>query len=396
MLVVEYLVFNDKRNIKSSSIESFNHLLQSDPDIQIQDNKISYSGFTCEYQIEMGKVGITDSIYFHLIFGCNDNKNIELFNKVLRAIKSVLHLTSMTPQILFDGISLYYSNLAYPLISEVENLMRKLITKFMMINVGVDWTKDRVPDDVEKSRNPRNNEATYLRNVDFIQLKNFLFSDNYPLHKENLIQKLKKAKELKDIDLEEIKSLIPIANWDKFFFDKISYPKEQLSDQWVKLYNLRCQVAHNKTFTKGDFDSTETLHKGLKEVLTKAINNLDTIKLSEIEQAELTETVAGSFNLLYGEFIAYFNGLEKVVFELVDSKIERPRGLLYLPMRSFNDLVSILGQNNIIDIATRQKIDKLRMIRNYLLNNSIEVNGEELKSYIEEIKMVVQLLNGYL
>jgi hypothetical protein len=117
MLTVEYLVFNDKKTIKSTDTDSFNHLLQSDPEIEIQKNKLTYLGFSAEYQIEMGKVGNSDNIYFHLKFRSTDIKKIEDFNKLLRAVKAVLHLTNKTPQTLYDGISHYYSQLAYPNIS---------------------------------------------------------------------------------------------------------------------------------------------------------------------------------------------------------------------------------------------------------------------------------------
>lgn len=248
MLIVEYLIFNDKKTIKAGNVESFNHLLQSDPDISIQRNKLTYSKLTVEYKVETGKVGNSDNIYFHLKFRSIDIEKIEDFNKLLKAVKATLHITNKHPQTLYDGISLHYSQLAYPIISEVENLMRKLITKFMMINTGIDWMKERVPEDVKRSINLENNDITYLHNVDFIQLKNFLFSENYPVHKENLIEKLKKANDLKDINLEEIESLIPISNWDKFFFDKVTCSKEQLTKQWDELYKLRCKVAHNKSF----------------------------------------------------------------------------------------------------------------------------------------------------
>ena len=151
MLLVEYLVFNDKKTIKSADADSFNHFLQSDPEIKINNNQLTYLGFTAEYKIEMGQVGTSGDVYFHLKFGCGNKEEIEEFNSLLKAVKSVLNVSAKTLQILFDGISLFYSKQAYPDISEIENLMRKLITKFMMINVGVDWTKDRVPEDVRKS-----------------------------------------------------------------------------------------------------------------------------------------------------------------------------------------------------------------------------------------------------
>lgn len=395
MLTVEYLVFNDKKAIKSADIDSFNHLLQSDPEIQIQKGKLSYLGFTSEYQVEMGNIGSSDNIYFHLKFRCTDNKKIEDFNNLLKAVRSVLHLTNKTPQILYDGISLHYSQLAYPHISEVENLMRKLITKFMMINTGVEWIKDRVPEDVKKSINPENNDATYLHNVDFIQLKNFLFSENYPVHKENLIQKLKKAKEIQDIDLQEIKSLIPISNWDKFFFDKVACPKEQLNKQWDEIYELRCKVAHNKTFTKSDLETSEELCKKLKEVLNKAIDNLDKIKLSEVEQADITETVVGNFNHLHGEFMAKWRNLLKVVYKLVDEKIKMTSPDLVKEKRFFSTDLKLLAETGIIDRKTQTYISKLNQIRNEIVHNSETLTKEEVTYYIEDIKALTELLERY-
>jgi hypothetical protein len=395
MLTVEYLVFNDKKTIKSASTDSFNHLLQSDPQIEIQKNKLICSGLSVEYQIEMGNVGNSDNIYFHLKFRCADIKKIEDFSKLLRAVKAVLHLTNKTPQTLYDGISHHYSQLAYPNISEVENLMRKLITKFMMINTGVEWTKDRVPEDVKKSINPENIDATYLHNVDFIQLKNFLFSENYPVHKENLVQKLKNAKELKDIDLNEIKLLIPISNWDKFFYDKVACPKEQLSKQWDELYELRCRVAHNKAFTKADLDKSDELCKNLKEVLTKAIDNLDKIKLSEIEQADITEIVAGNFNHLYGEFLARWRSLTKVVYMLVDEKIKMTEPELVTEPRLFSKDLNLLIKTGVIDRQTYVYMRKLNHVRNQIVYNSDALTQEEVLASMEDLKSLTNLLDGY-
>ena len=148
------------------------------------------------YDLNFGKVKNTGETYFHLSFECNDNNRIEEFTELLKSVKSILYIINKTPQTLYDGISLYYSNLAYPLIFEIENLMRKLITKFMLTNVGVNWIKDRIPDDVKNSINSSNKDLTYLHNIDFIQLKNFLFSEKYTAHKDHLIQKLRTAKKL--------------------------------------------------------------------------------------------------------------------------------------------------------------------------------------------------------
>ena len=122
---------------------------------------------------------------------------------------------------LYDGISQYYAEKAYPEIYEIENLMRKLITKFMLVNVGADWISDKVPDDVKNSINQDNKESTYLHNVDFIQLKNFLFSEKYTVSRDKLVNKLKTTSNLNELNLEELKKMIPTSNWDRYFSNEI-------------------------------------------------------------------------------------------------------------------------------------------------------------------------------
>ena len=55
--------------------------------------------------------------------------------ELLRNVKAVFSIITKAPQTLFDGISQHYATGIYPQIYEIENLMRKLITKFMLINV---------------------------------------------------------------------------------------------------------------------------------------------------------------------------------------------------------------------------------------------------------------------
>ncbi|MCE2982908.1 MAG: hypothetical protein LW832_05020, partial [Parachlamydia sp.] len=232
MLKLEYLIFIDNEGIKCNDEKSFNHLLQSNPDIEVKNNKIKYKSITVDYELTFGQIADTNRTYFHLIFNYNEIDKIDIYVSLLKSVKSVIHIITKTPQTLYDGISIYYSNLAYPIISDIENVMRRLITKFMLTKVGVDWIKDRTPDDVKSSINSSNKDLTYLHNVDFIQLKNFLFSENYPVHKENLVKKLKEAKDISELNLDDIKVLIPNSNWERYFSTNISISKEKLIKSW--------------------------------------------------------------------------------------------------------------------------------------------------------------------
>lgn len=395
-LIVEYLVIVDNKSIKSTNAKSFNSLLQSDPDISIVKNSLSYKTCTVDYTLESGKVSSSTDVYFHLSFRCNDIEKIEEFTTLLRAVKSVLHLANKTPQTLYDGVSLHYARLAFPLVFEVESLMRKLITKFMLANVGVDWTKNHVPDDVKSSINKANSDLTYLHNVDFIQLKNFLFSENFPVHKEALIKKLKDAKSLDELEINELKGLIPTSNWDRFFSETVDVTKEQLTKQWDELYDLRCKVAHNRTFDKGDYDNVLRLHDSLFKILEKANNNLTQIDISVDERDTMTEMIASNFHFSLGVFIAIWNELEKVVNELIKCKIY-PHENDPKPPRTFREAIQLLYSNGLLSRRTFIEIQHLNATRNAVVHDLSANHSEvELQESIHLAKDVVNTLRGYL
>ncbi|MFH7015643.1 hypothetical protein [Flavobacterium sp. FlaQc-47] len=400
MLRVEYLVFIDNQNIKCSDDRTFNNLLQSDPEIHILKDKLVYKKLEAHYSIESGKVKNTGDSYFHLTIIIIDEKRIDEFIELLRGVKSVLHVINKTPQILFDGISLYYSNLAYPLIFEIENLMRKLITKFMLTNVGINWVKERVPDDVKSSINSLNKDMTYLHNVDFIQLKNFLFSENYTAHRDHLIQKLKKSQNINEFKLEEIKTLIPMSNWEKYFSDSvgIDITKESLSKKWDELYDLRCKIAHNRIFDKSDYNKVIDLCKDVKDVIIKAILNLSKIDISERESTILTETIAGNFNFNSGEYLSAYSEMTDLISKLVEDKIfhiypeERPD---YIKRSLVGDLMR-LSNHGILNEDIHNEIRVFIELRNQLVHRPENIMKNDISDYTEKIKYVNKLLDGWL
>lgn len=398
MLKIEYLVFIENQNIKSSNEKTFNHLLQSDPEITISKNKLSYKELHVNYLLESGKVKNTGESYFHLSIECDNDKRIEEFIELLRAVKSILHLINKTPQTLFDGISLYYSNLAYPQIFEIENLMRKLITKFMLTNVGINWIKDRVPDDVKNSISSSNKDMTYLHNVDFIQLKNFLFSENYTAHKDYLIQKLRKAQTIEELKLEEIKALIPMSNWEKFFSTNVDISKENLSKKWDELYGLRCKIAHNRTFEKSDYEKVKSLSIEVKDVISKAILNLDKINISEIESTLLTETVAGNFNFGLGEYLSEYSEMTRLIYMLVENKIFNmfPEQKPNYSRRSIVGDLTRLSNHGLLNEDLHNEIRNFIYLRNKIVHEPETVKEENISAFTDRIKVVNKTLDGWL
>ena len=89
MLKLEYLIFVDNSGIKCNNEKTFNHLLQSNPDIEIKNKKINYKDIIVNYDLSFGQIADTDSTYFHLVFNFDDIDKIDLFYKLNDECESV-------------------------------------------------------------------------------------------------------------------------------------------------------------------------------------------------------------------------------------------------------------------------------------------------------------------
>lgn len=394
MYKVEYLILLDSEKSKCKTVKAIKNLLQADSDIEIEKNKITHNGYSTTISIKLGKKDSAQHLFFNISLTCNKEEYLELFSKLLKSIRSALSLISKTHYVIWDDLSLYYAQKAYPLIFDIENLMRQLITKFMLTNIGVGWEKDRVPTDVQQSINPNNKDVNYLQNVDFIQLKNFLFSENYPNHKDSLIKELKNAKDFSNLDLEEIKSLLPESNWNRFFEPIVGCDAEYLKKRWDKIYDLRCKVAHNKSFNKNELESVDVLYNELKPHLKKAIDSLNEIVITDEQKENIAENVVINLNEAFGEFIINFREMEKLLSRIARSlHPENNKNLLFRGVGNSSD---ILLENGIITKEQYSIIKRIFYTRNSIVHHSdISLSIKEI-SYCEVmIKKINQFLKSY-
>jgi len=303
MLEIEYLITIENVINRFNTVESFNNLLQTDSRISINSNKLNFKNLNINYSLQSGRIGETKDNFYDLTLSCEDDSRLEGFTELLRALKTIIQsVKGSSIQELKNDISLHYNHKAYNYIFNIENLMRKLITKFMVVNVGVDW-KYRIPDNVSISDSKGGDklDKTHLHNYDFIQLSELLFSERFPDYKKEIINKLKSAKEVSDLNLDEIKSLIPTSNWDKYFSTIIKC--NNLKSKWEELYKERCKVAHNKFLTESEFNNVRVLCNYISPFLISAIKELDNIKVSEVDRENfIREDALNQYRELSSEF----------------------------------------------------------------------------------------------
>lgn len=379
-LQVEYLIIIDSSNPFCRDKKSFDNFLQSNADISIRNGKFKHKSIELGYELQGGETEVDKNRFFHMKLKCDNPKRMDEFQDALKATRQLLYMASdKKPQVLWDDISLYYSEKAYPTIHEVENLMRKLITKFMLTIVGLDWTKEAIPEELRNStRTKPAGNNNYLYETDFKDLSTFLFDEYRTLDIKILSEKIRSLEEEKDeVSLAEFKGFLPKSNWERYFREHVNCEGSYIESRWEKLYELRCKIAHNNFFTKDDYEKVSNLVQEIKPKLEDAIKNLDKIEVPEEERDELAEVVASKTNTLYGEYIQKWKHLEKSLSDLVQSttlgnKIKHNRIPIFLIMEE-------LINQGVIDKKFYYEFREANHIRNMIVHGSgTHFTNEEL------------------
>lgn len=395
----EYLIIIDTKDSFCDNKASFNNLVQTNSKINIQNDKLTFKDLTVDYVLQTEKMNHESQRYFHLKISTNEIDKLETFEELLKIIRVICAKVSKYQiQTLWDDVSFYYANKAYPIIHEIENLMRKLITKFMLTNVGVGWTKTNIPSKViasmkKKGKDKLEHSLDYLYETDFIQLANFLFEPYQTENPNNLIEKIKVTKEINEMTLGELKSYVPKSNWERYFSNIVSCEHEYLKKRWEILYDLRCKIAHNNRMNREDYNKTETLVLELKDKLQSAIDNLDKISITIEEKEDIAESMVINIHEAFGKFIYIYKQLDEELSNYaVNSGLELSRH------RRDSNLMIIRGlyEKGLVNKEKFSKIDSIRKIRNSLVHeNNVYIDISVLDNLTNDmVSFINQLKEG--
>lgn len=303
--IIEMIFILNKDSSLGRTPEAFGKILEATGEINLNKSVLSYND--TEFTYHISKHGNRNDLLFIKLAIQNPAENdLAVFSKLLRIFKKIAAEGNIgSIQVIWDDISKNYAIKAYPLIHEVENLMRKLITKFMLNNVGLTWTKNALPDEIKnelknlaKQRETGfNNEHNVMYQVDFIQLSNFLFNAYRELEINELIKKITPLSynDITESTFADIKKIIPKTNWEKYFESNVNISSEVIKKDWKTLYDLRCKIAHNRDFTKNNLDDVINLTSKIIPVLNEAINKTEDLKIDKDDKSELANQFEENF-----------------------------------------------------------------------------------------------------
>lgn len=394
-LVVEYLVIIEKKANEAlynlcDTVKDFHKLLSGDPNVEISGKQIRFqNSLKCTFDVSTGQVTGKTQRFFHLkVAFSGDEAQINDFLQLLKSIKGSLYRAGSPPESLWDDISLFYSQKAYPLVHKAENLMRKLITYFMLTTIGKQWSIENLPKSVEDAieRSKRKQYLDILHQLDFSHLGDFLFKE-YPTKKlvNELFEQLDEVQTVDELDLQELRDFIPRSNWERYFSDVVEYSSGQsLKKKWDQLYELRCKVAHNAIVTRGDFERIEELVAEVNSKLQDALDNLDKVHVSEEDREEIAENVVSNINALYGEFIQEWKRFEATLQQINDYFSDNDGEPRFMMPRQ---IVRRLQQKELVSEELIRETEELSLFRNSLVHNSnLDVSEQNIRLFVSRLQ----------
>ncbi len=394
MHTIEYLIIIEKKSSPAlfglcDSIRAFNKFLQTEGDISIERNKKirhSSTDTLLGYQVEMGQVRGKNQRFFHVRVAVDEPDSISSLVILARTIKRVVVDGGGQIETLWDDVSLFYSHKAYPHIHRIENLMRKLITYFMLTSVGKEWVITASPEAVRKQIDSKQKQyIDALFQVDFIHLGDFLFKAYASKNIQELYDLIEEQGGLVDIIANEILEFKARSNWDRYFSEFVECEATFLDKRWKQLYELRCDIAHNKLFGRADYDSVIRLVEEVEPFLIKALEGANRVEVSKEDKEQIAESVAGSINKAFGEFIETWKLLEiRLKKAISQSSHEVPTTNL-----SVSETLRILQKEGELDALTAQKIKNLMKMRNSIVHEATSgLTSAEVDEGIKQIRFL--------
>lgn len=370
---VEFLCTFDSKSGICNSISNVKSLLSTSAHISIPSgNKIKWKSVDFSLDISRGDIsGETDSIFYHFIFTNAKEENSEKFQELLKTVRTIISKFSNEnePLTLRDDISSSYATQAYPIIHELENAMRKLITKFMITKVGRLSITRHLPGEVVdsvKSSGKKSITENFLYKTDFIQLSNFLFREFSTHNSESINSIISKATTIGDEELKQLKNQLPMSNWDRYFKPIIKCSSDELKVGWEQLYELRCIVAHNNFMSKEDFIQLKTKAHKILGFITSALDRLSEVEVKEVEKIDILDGVNININEQYGQFLLLWKSIERSLLKIATmigfNENINPR------ISSNVKMINYVVSRRIFDDDVCTSLDELRAFRNNLIH----------------------------
>jgi hypothetical protein len=408
ILRAEYILIIDKVTNRASydlcdRADELKRLIKKSDNFDIQDQKLVYeNSASCLIEVRGGQVKGKEQRFFlvEIIFD-GEEEQIDEFAKISRALRQVFVDAGGQIETLRNDISAFYAAKCYPLIHNLENLMRKLLNYFMVTQVGKEWHAEASPKDVKDaiSKSNRHEYGDALYELDFIDLGDLLFKAYQSKPISSLYEVIGTAEKPEDLSVETLKDFIPKSNWERYFSSVVECTDEYLKKRWDELYKLRCKVAHNAIVNKSDYEGIFSLTAEVADKLENAVANIGSIDVPDQDKELLAENLVSNANALSGEFIARWREFEQRLRAFTDESelqlIGRSGGgLKVTPGKSVPAILRGLLNDGEINEETYNLAVNLTNVRNSIVHGAGLVDESLLMHAILTIRELIEMFDA--
>jgi hypothetical protein len=294
-----------------------------------------------------------------------------------------------------DDVSKNISCELYPLINELETLLRGYLMKFFITKLGVKWWDITADSEMkQKAVKRKNNEkvfSNYIDNkvflIDFGELGKMVYalSSGY-INKDDILNKLLNIEESVDA-LKNLKDELQ-SNYNKYFKD--TFKDKQFQKKWESIEKLRHKVAHNNLFTQDDLLVGKKDCQELVQIIEVANKTIDELEFTELEIENIVDNSLNHISELYGDFIKAWKILESQVHRIAEENTLIESGKKYT-----NSILIFhnLRKKEIIDNSTSKNLEKLFKYRNMLVHSPNVEFYEFEKELPKNIRLTLEVID---
>lgn len=400
-LIFEVIISADPDDVYVNSEETLLNLLKSNgkiwdaPDIK-KSSLLSHSNkLKCIVKSLIGGSEASEVIRFKITL---ISKDYEIIHPIRIELLSFLSDNGFSKKmfVIQDDISATIANQIYPLIHKLESALRGYIMEFFIVKLGVDWWNLTADDEMKKKVNLRkNNEKTfskYIDNkiylIDFGELGKIVYElSSGSISKSDIVQQIMDLDENNPDSISNLKNRIR-SNYDKYF--KENFKEKKFQKYWEELEKIRHKVAHNNLFENSDLERCNNLFNELSKIIFEAINEQNSISLSDYEIEKIIENSIINVNEMLGLFLNHWQELMGILEEYCKDDLSG----VSRPMTSPIKAIDKLFKEEIIDREEAHELHSLRNFRNEMvhfpsqegIDTLIPEKIQTLKKYIEILK----------
>lgn len=210
----------------------------------------------------------------------------------------------------FDEVSEYYCGKISPKFGKSERLLRELIFLIMVKTFGAEWGKKTIAkeilDNVKASAKGMNEAQiieTALYEMTIAQLEDYLFKPYSELDKNPELEEEFNKVDINQLTEEErldwLKIMQKRSLWDEYFIGyDLGMGNIQKDLETIRKY--RNKVAHNKNFSKEDFDYCRKILNEFNSTLSYAINNIEERDFEKTDWNVLYKSVTSMISRMMG------------------------------------------------------------------------------------------------